>query len=158
MLALKKILQLYGRSPGDIPRYLLAGLLSSDIMGHKHGPHSREVADVLHQFDLFMRDFLALLEMKGIADKTYIIISADHGMHETGKLFKFQEAIEAADVAAKSKDPRDKDYTLYAANRAHLEDLILDWPHDIRAYIQRRVEDAFRTDDGPPTTGSSGRS
>jgi hypothetical protein len=44
---------------------------------------------------------------------------------------------------------------LYAANRAHLEDLILDWPHDIRAYIQRRVEDAFRTDDGPPTTGSS---
>jgi hypothetical protein len=32
---------------------------------------------------------------------------------------------------------------LYAANRAHFEDLILDWPDDIRAYIQRRVEDAF---------------
>jgi hypothetical protein len=32
---------------------------------------------------------------------------------------------------------------LYAANRAHLEDLILHWPHDIRAYILRRVEDAF---------------
>jgi uncharacterized protein len=29
---------------------------------------------------------------------------------------------------------------LYAANRAHFEDLILHWPHDIRAYIQRRVE------------------
>jgi hypothetical protein len=38
---------------------------------------------------------------------------------------------------------------LYAANRAHFEDLILDWPHDIRAYIQRRVEDAFRREDGP---------
>jgi 4-amino-4-deoxy-L-arabinose transferase-like glycosyltransferase len=42
-----------------------------------------------------------------------------------------------------------------AANRAQLEDLILDWPHDIRTYIQRRVEDAFRADDGSPTTGSS---
>jgi hypothetical protein len=34
---------------------------------------------------------------------------------------------------------------LYAADRAHFEDLILDWPRDIRAYIQRRVEDAFAT-------------
>jgi hypothetical protein len=32
---------------------------------------------------------------------------------------------------------------LYAADRAHFEELILDWPRDIRAYIQRRVEDAF---------------
>ena len=39
---------------------------------------------------------------------------------------------------------------LYAANRARFEDLIRDWPHDIRAYIQQRVEDAFRLEDGPP--------
>ena len=32
---------------------------------------------------------------------------------------------------------------LYAGNRAHFEELILDWPRDIRAYIQRLVEDAF---------------
>jgi hypothetical protein len=44
---------------------------------------------------------------------------------------------------------------LYAADRARLEDLILDWPHDIRAYIERRGEDAFRTDEGPPTRDSS---
>ncbi len=31
---------------------------------------------------------------------------------------------------------------LYAANRPLFEDLIRDWPHDIRAYIQRRAEDA----------------
>ncbi len=34
---------------------------------------------------------------------------------------------------------------LYAADRARLEDLIRHWPHDIRAYIERRVEDAFPT-------------
>jgi hypothetical protein len=32
---------------------------------------------------------------------------------------------------------------LYAANGAHFENLILDWPRDIRAYLQRRAEDAF---------------
>ena len=32
---------------------------------------------------------------------------------------------------------------LYAADRAQFEERILDWPHDIRAYVQRRVEDAF---------------
>ena len=34
---------------------------------------------------------------------------------------------------------------LYAANRANFENLILHWPHDIRAYILRRVEDVFPT-------------
>jgi hypothetical protein len=34
---------------------------------------------------------------------------------------------------------------LYAADRAHFEELILEWPRDIRAYIQRLVEDAFIT-------------
>jgi hypothetical protein len=32
---------------------------------------------------------------------------------------------------------------LYAGNRAHFEELMLEWPRDIRAYIQRLVEDAF---------------
>lgn len=32
---------------------------------------------------------------------------------------------------------------LYAAERARFDELILDWPRDIRAYLQRRAEDAF---------------
>jgi hypothetical protein len=32
---------------------------------------------------------------------------------------------------------------LYASNRARFEELILDWPADIRGYIQRRIEEAF---------------
>jgi hypothetical protein len=34
---------------------------------------------------------------------------------------------------------------LYASNGAHFEDLIRDWPRDIRTYLQRRAEDAFAT-------------
>jgi hypothetical protein len=32
---------------------------------------------------------------------------------------------------------------LYAADRGRLEELVEDWPGDIRAYVQRRAEDAF---------------
>ena len=32
---------------------------------------------------------------------------------------------------------------LYANNRPRFEELILHWPHDIRAYVKRQAEDAF---------------
>jgi hypothetical protein len=38
---------------------------------------------------------------------------------------------------------------LYAVDRAHFQELILPWPQDIRAYLQRRGEEAFRTGDSP---------
>jgi len=37
-----------------------------------------------------------------------------------------------------------------AADRGRFEDLIRHWPHDIRVYIQRRVEDVFRRDEATP--------
>ncbi len=117
VLTLKRVQQLFKRPTERIPRYTLVGMLSTDLMGHKHGPQSTEVAEVLQGFDLFMRDFLALLERQGIAGKTYIIISADHGMHDTGRLFHFTEELEKAGIAVKPSDPRDHEYTLYSANR-----------------------------------------
>jgi len=39
---------------------------------------------------------------------------------------------------------------LYASDRARFQDLILEWPHDIRAYIESRVEEVFCPDDGLP--------
>ena len=115
VLAFREVLGLF-RSDA-IPRYAHVGLYSSDIIGHHFGPESPEVADVLKQFDLFLAEFFALLEERGIADKTYVIVSADHGMHESGELFGLQKELEAAGVAVRSESPRKKDFTLYAANR-----------------------------------------
>jgi hypothetical protein len=36
--------------------------------------------------------------------------------------------------------------SLYAGNRASFEDLIRDWPADIREYVQRRSDEAFRAE------------
>lgn len=117
VLALQKVLDLFREEIQSIPRYALVGLYSADIMGHHYGPVSPEVEEVLVQFDLFLADFLVLLKERGIADKTFIIVSADHGMHESGDLFEFQKALEKRDVALKPASPRRRDYTLYAANR-----------------------------------------
>ncbi|MFH1830507.1 MAG: alkaline phosphatase family protein [Pseudomonadota bacterium] len=117
VLAMKKVMDLFDRSADQIPRYTLVGLYSSDIMGHKYGPHSKEVAFVLEQFDVFLNDFLKLLAKRNIADKTYIIISADHGMHETGKLFRLRDALKKRGILLKSSPPPNKGYALYAASR-----------------------------------------
>ncbi len=117
VLAMKKVISLFDRSPDQIPRYTLVGLYSSDIMGHKYGPHSEEVTFILEQFDVFLNDFLKLLAKRNIADRTYIIVSADHGMHETGKLFLLRDALKKRGILLKSSPPPTKGYALYAANR-----------------------------------------
>ncbi len=116
-LAYDEILDLYAESFDEIPRYMLVGLYSSDIAGHHDGPQSDAVAAVLTQFDLFLKKFFGLLEQRGLAGKTFVIVSADHGMHETGKLFRLQKMLEKRGVRVKPSDPRVQDYTLYAANR-----------------------------------------
>ena len=117
VLPLRKVMKFFKGPPDKIPRYSLVGLYAADVMGHKYGPGSEEVVDTLIQFDLFLRDFLDLLNKRGLANKTYIIISADHGMHTTGRLFKFREALEKKGVFVKPKNPRIKGYTLFAACR-----------------------------------------
>lgn len=116
-LAFDKIFDLFEEPVGEIPRYTLVGLYSSDIAGHHDGPHSDAVAAVLTQFDLFLKEFFALLERRGLAEKTFVIVSADHGMHATGELFRLQQALEKRGVRVKPSDPRVQDYTIYAANR-----------------------------------------
>jgi hypothetical protein len=117
VLPLRETMQLFKGLLEKIPRYSLVGLYAADVLGHRYGPYSQEVVDALIQFDLFLRDFFDLLNRRGLADKTYIIISADHGMHTTGRLFKFRKALEEKGVFVKPKNPRIKDYTLFAATR-----------------------------------------
>lgn len=117
VLAFKNIMRLFEGKFDRIPRYTLAGLYSSDISGHKYGPRSEEVKEILRQFDVFMGFFLRLLEERGIADKTYVIVTADHGMHATGKLFKFRDALKKRGWTLKSSPPPNKDFTIYSANR-----------------------------------------
>lgn len=116
-LAYDKVFDAFRRDPDEIPRYTLVGLYSSDIMGHSYGPMSDDVQEVLMQFDVFLRDFLKLLESRGIAERTYIIVTSDHGMHVTGKLFKFRDALRERGWLLKSSPPPNRGYAIYSGNR-----------------------------------------
>lgn len=116
-MALNDVLDVFREDIPRIPRYTLVGLYSSDVMSHKYGPQSEKLNAVLAQFDNFMKNFMQLLRERGIADKTYIIISSDHGMHETGKLFRFKKLLEKKGIHLKPKSPKDKSYTMFVADR-----------------------------------------
>ncbi len=117
VLAYDKLINLYGGPLEKIPRYALVGLYSSDVAGHHLGTAATMVEDVLIQFDYFLRDFLDLLDRQGIRDKTYIIVSPDHGMHDTHNLFLFRNEMLERGIAVKPKNPRRNDFNVYAATR-----------------------------------------
>jgi len=117
VLAYKKIFNLFKKPPDEIPRYMLVGLYSVDFLSHEYGIESEEVKNAVIQFDYFLREFLALLKQRGLLDKTYIIVSGDHGMHDTGERFDLRKPLQEAGVFIKPNNLRIKDYTLYAADR-----------------------------------------
>ena len=116
VLAYNEVIKLF-KSKKQPPRYTLAAILSSDIMGHQFGPYDDRIAALYFQFDVFLRDFVNLLKDKGIFDKTYIVVTSDHGMHPTSKLFHIQKMLKQKGIRVKSKNPKYKNYDLFITNR-----------------------------------------
>lgn len=84
-LAMKSLTKYFSKPTLKIPRYTLIGLYGTDNAGHHYGPESEEVILELEQFDLLFKKFLNVLDQKKLREKTYLILSSDHGMHATGK-------------------------------------------------------------------------
>ena len=51
-----------------------------DIKGHYYGPDGQELKEEIQGVDLLLYGFLLNLENRNLADKTNVIIVADHGM------------------------------------------------------------------------------
>lgn len=115
--AMHKVLDLFRQEEASLPRYTFVALPAIDLAGHQHGAHSKEVAAVAVQFDRLLGEFLALLNKRGLRDKTALIITADHGMHNTEKKSKLHEDLWKAGVMLRSKNPQQKEHTLYVTNR-----------------------------------------
>lgn len=92
-LAMQELQNLFTKPLPQVPRYSLVALYGTDFYGHKEGPASEEVGWDLKQFDAFFHQFYQLLQERGLLDKTYLILSSDHGMHETGKLLNLRKVL-----------------------------------------------------------------
>lgn len=60
--------------------YLALGLSALDTIGHRYGPASPEVADVLLRLDRELGDFLDFLDRRVGADRFVLALSSDHGV------------------------------------------------------------------------------
>lgn len=108
-MAMDELKKLFEGPENKIPRYSLVALYGTDFYGHKAGPHSEEIQWDLKQFDAAFGDFMNLLEKRGLKNKTYVILSSDHGMHATGKLLELKKILAQKGI----KDPK----RIYASNR-----------------------------------------
>ena len=53
-----------------------------DGTGHRHGPNSQEMVDMILTLDHYIGDMITLLKEKSIFDELNIILTSDHGMTE----------------------------------------------------------------------------
>ncbi len=92
-LAFQSLKKVFSKPEGTLPRYNLVALYGADFYGHKTGAASDEIRWTLKQFDTLLENFADRLQKRGLLDKTYFIVSSDHGMHDAGKLFKLKHLL-----------------------------------------------------------------
>ena len=95
---LKKLFKIFHKPVGKLPRYTVVSLFGSDYIGHHKGPTSRELEKVFIQFDNFLAHFMKLLKEQGIFDKTYLVLSSDHGSHATETKFDLTRRIKSWEI------------------------------------------------------------
>ncbi|MBI4238916.1 MAG: alkaline phosphatase family protein [Deltaproteobacteria bacterium] len=92
-LAQRDLLTLFQRPVAEIPRFTLAGLLATDFLGHKLGTDHPRVQQVLRDFDTFFGELVTLLRHRELLDKTYLIVTSDHGMHDIIGTFELKTVL-----------------------------------------------------------------
>lgn len=116
--AYKDLKKLFAIKKKYTPRFTFVGLYGFDSLGHHYGANSKILSYNLQMFDNFLGDFIKLLKEKEIFNKTYIIIAADHGMHNTpkGKVGLSKILKNAGLKVYPGTSPKDK-YDIVAAKR-----------------------------------------
>jgi arylsulfatase A-like enzyme len=88
--------EIYGRDPGSIPHYVMATFLGHDVCEHHHGANSKEMLEEMKYEDRQLGIVVDEMQKAGIWDKTYIVLSADHGQHATGSYVSLPKILKKA--------------------------------------------------------------
>jgi predicted AlkP superfamily pyrophosphatase or phosphodiesterase len=101
----------------QIPRFMLVGLYSADVLQHLDGTASEDAGLALRQFDIYLGQLIDMLKNKGIYDKTYIIVAADHGMHDIEHSVDLDPLFKKAGLHAKHTTLKKEKSDLYFSER-----------------------------------------
>lgn len=115
--AIHRLISLFKQPPKEIPRFSMVGLLGTDIIGHHDGAKSAMVGYNLENVDRLFGEFVSLLQERNLFDKTYIIISSDHGMHDVDHFFPIEHELTNLGVDIQTNNPKDTTYALHVSAR-----------------------------------------
>jgi hypothetical protein len=94
----------------DKPFFFFAHFAEVDHAGHQNGENSKEYNDALISNDLWTGKIMDKIKELGLAGKTQIYVTADHGFDEDGKGHKFAPYVFlATNNKAVSRDGRRQD-------------------------------------------------
>lgn len=124
VLALNKVLKIFNRHKEKIPRFTLVGLYSADVIQHKQGAATEDAKYVLMQFDSFLEKFINLLKNRGLFENTYMVVAADHGMHNVEREIEIEPALKKAGFHIKKTNLKREKADVFISERgvssAHL--------------------------------------
>lgn len=83
--AARRVKEMYSRPRDEIPRFVMATFLGHDVAQHHHGSASKELEKEMEFEDRQLGEIVEKMKKAGIWDRTYIILSSDHGQHRTGR-------------------------------------------------------------------------
>lgn len=83
--AADRVKAVYERPLPQIPRFVMATFLGHDVAQHHAGPESKELLKEMKLEDRELGEIVARMKKAGIWEKTYIVLTSDHGQHATGR-------------------------------------------------------------------------
>ncbi len=105
-LAYKDIRRLFSKPQEQIPHLNLVALLAIDILAHQEGARAPRVLDHFETLDRMIGDFWDLLNRRGLANKTYLVLVGDHGNHDISERSYLRERLIRHGVAIRSRHMR----------------------------------------------------
>ncbi len=122
--AMDRVERLFRQPLGLLPRFTLVGLYGSDVSQHKEGTADENTKFVLQEFDARFAKFLEHLKNRKLLDKTYIVVVADHGMHDVSDEVNVAPLLEDAGFKIKKTGLKKEKADIFLSERgvssAHL--------------------------------------
>lgn len=109
--------KLFNNPIEEIPRLTLVGFYSEDEYGHEEGAKSEYVKFALKYFEDQLEKFIGILKMRGIWEKTYIIVASDHGMHNIKGTFNLKRYLKEKGFNLVNNNPHKKNANVYVSAR-----------------------------------------
>ena len=126
---------------GEPLRLLMGYIKQPDVVGHKHGPDSREVLDAVAQTDRLLQHFVEDAEeifraKRKPRDELYIVLTSDHGMAAVHTMVNFEKLFDTPPPRSVQRITGGTFAMLYleqipATDRAAMQDKML---HDLRRW------------------------